>query len=158
MIYQATPLEVHILQVMVSDFKPRKFEGASLNTFLVIAIWKWLFTKRCSKSVLSIGTPSPLKHPIVEKTIGSRELIFWTIHIKKCMNNLEFFQPNLRRSSGEMSLNWYVWRGMTQYGIQFDSHLQSQDCAGTPEFFWVHTQLHECEENFAEFDEKCKGL
>ena len=35
---QATPLEVHILQVMVSDFKPRKFEGASLNTFLVIAI------------------------------------------------------------------------------------------------------------------------
>ena len=30
---------------MVSDFKPRKFEGASFNTFLVIAILKWLFKK-----------------------------------------------------------------------------------------------------------------
>ena len=38
MIYQRKPLEFHILQVMISYFKPRKFEGASLNTFLVIAI------------------------------------------------------------------------------------------------------------------------
>src|SRR4029434_10508453 len=57
------------------------------------------------------------------------------ITIQKCMNNLEFFQTNLRWSSGEFSLNCHVWRGMTQYGIQFDSHLQSQDCAGTPEVF-----------------------
>src|SRR4029434_7190711 len=99
---------------MGTDFKPRKFEGASLNTFLVIAISKWLFTKRCSKSVLSIGTPSPHKTSYCDKTIGSREQIFGTIHIKKCMNNLEFFQPNLRWSSGEFSFNCPVWRGMTQ--------------------------------------------
>ena len=46
------------------------------------------------------------RHPITpktsfcDKTIGSRELIFGTIPIKKCMNNFEFFQPNLRQLSG----------------------------------------------------------
>ena len=60
------------------------------------------------------------RHPITpktsfcDKTIGSRELIFGTIPIKKCMNILEFFQPNLRWSSGEMFLNLDVWHGMTQ--------------------------------------------
>ena len=40
------------------------------------------------------------KTSFCDKTIGSRELIFGTIPMKKCMNNLDFFQPNLRRSSG----------------------------------------------------------
>ena len=33
----------------------------------------------------------PPKTSFCDKTIGSRELIFWTIPIKKCMNNLDFF-------------------------------------------------------------------
>src|SRR4029434_8037920 len=63
------------------------------------------------------------RHPITpktsfcDKTIGSRELIFGNIPIKKCMNNLEFFQPNLRWSSGEFSLNCHVWRGMTLWCV-----------------------------------------
>src|SRR4029434_10568275 len=54
----------------------------------------------------------PKKTYFCDKTIGSRELIFWTIPIKKCMNNLDFFQPNLRRSSGS---HCPVWRGMTHF-------------------------------------------
>src|SRR4029434_9699114 len=63
------------------------------------------------------------RHPITpktsfcDKTIGSRELIFGNIPIKKCMNNLEFFQPNLRWSSVEFSLNCHVWRGMTLWCV-----------------------------------------
>ena len=43
----------------------------------------------------------------------------------------------------------------------FVSHLQSQDCAHTPELFWPHTlkgQSEEREENLAEFIEKCNGF
>src|SRR4029434_6527108 len=57
--------------------------------------------------------PLPPKAYFCDKTIGSRELIFWTIPIKKCMNNLDFFQPNLRRSSES---HCPVWRGMTPIG------------------------------------------
>src|SRR4029434_8731454 len=73
-----------------------------------MALQKTLLKKR-----LKYTQPLPPKTSFCDKTVGSRELIFGTIPIKKCMNNLEFFQPNLRRSSGEISLNWYVWRGMT---------------------------------------------
>ena len=65
--------------------------------------------KTLLKSASRTGTPPP-KTYFCAKTIGSRELIFWTISIKKCMNNLDFFQPNLRRSSGS---HCPVWRGMT---------------------------------------------
>ena len=56
------------------------------------------------------------RHPITpktsfcDKTIGSRELIFGTIPIKKCMNNFEFFQPNLRQLSGS---HCHTLHGMT---------------------------------------------
>src|SRR4029434_2793920 len=83
MITQATPLEIHIIQVI-------------------------------QKTLLKqYRHPLPPKTSYCNKTIGSRELIFGTIHIKKCMNNLEFFQPNLRWSRGEFSFNCPVWRGMT---------------------------------------------
>src|SRR4029434_2189052 len=55
-------------------------------------------------------------HPqniLCDKTIGSRELIYGTIPIKKCMKNLEFFQPNLRWSSGsplDMEIGRASWR------------------------------------------------
>ena len=77
-----------------------------------MALQKTLLKKR-----LKYRHPLPPKTYFCDKTIGSRELIFGTIPIKKCMNDLEFFQPNLRRSSGEMSLNWYVWRGMTHIWV-----------------------------------------
>src|SRR4029434_5361025 len=73
-----------------------------------MALQKTLLKKR-----LKYTQPLPPKTSFCDKTVGSRELICGTIRIKKCMNNLEFFQTNLRRSSGEISLNWYVWRGMT---------------------------------------------
>src|SRR4029434_9133968 len=83
MITQATPLEIHIIQVI-------------------------------QKTLLKqYRHPLPPKTSYCDKTIGSRELIFGTIHIEKCMNNLEFFQPNLRWSRGEFSFNCPVWRGMT---------------------------------------------
>src|SRR4029434_2822441 len=71
--------------------------------------------KTLLKKHLKYGHPFPPKTSYCDKTIGSRELIFGTIHIKniKCMNNLEFFQPNLRWSSWEFSFNCPVWRGMT---------------------------------------------
>src|SRR4029434_3565482 len=73
-----------------------------------MALHKTLLKKR-----LKYWHPLPPKTSYCDKTLGSRELIFGTIHIKKCMDNLEFFQPNLRWSSGEFSLNCHVWRGMT---------------------------------------------
>src|SRR4029434_166347 len=73
-----------------------------------MALRKTLLKKR-----LKYWHPLPPKTSYCDKTIGSRELIFGTIHIKKCMNNLEFIQPNLRWLSGEFSLNCHVWRGMT---------------------------------------------
>src|SRR4029434_6180687 len=73
-----------------------------------MALQKTLLKKR-----LKYRHPLPPKTYFCDKTIGSRELIFWTIPIKKCINNLDFFQPNLRRSSGEFSFNCPVWRGMT---------------------------------------------
>src|SRR4029434_8967559 len=72
-----------------------------------MALQKTLLKKR-----LRYRHPLTPKTSFCDKTIGSRALIFVTITIKKCMNNLEFFQPNLRRSSREISLNWYVWRGI----------------------------------------------
>ena len=71
-----------------------------------MALQKTLLKKR-----LKYRHPLPPKTSFCDKTIGSRELIFECI--KKCMNNLEFFQPNLRWSSGEFPLNCHVWRGMT---------------------------------------------
>ena len=41
--------------------------------------------KKCHK----YWHPLPLKTSFCDKTIGSRELIFWTIPIKKCLNNLD---------------------------------------------------------------------
>src|SRR4029434_4965543 len=73
-----------------------------------MALQKMLLKKR-----LKYWDPLPPNISYCDKTIGSRELIFGTIHIKKCMNNLEYFQQNLRWSSGEFSLNCHVWRGMT---------------------------------------------
>ena len=73
-----------------------------------MALHKTLLKKR-----LKYWHPLPPKTSYCDKNIGSRELIFVTIHIKKCMKNLEFFQPNLRWSSGEIFLNSYVWHGMT---------------------------------------------
>ena len=35
--------------------------------------------------------PLPPKTSFCDRTVGSRELIFWTKPIKKCMNNLDFF-------------------------------------------------------------------
>ena len=59
--------------------------------------------------------PITPKTSFSDKTIGRKELIFGTIPIMKCMNNLDFFQPNLRRSSGEIPLNCPGWCGMTPY-------------------------------------------
>src|SRR4029434_8552417 len=85
---------------MVSDFNPRKFEGASLNTSSSNSNLKMALQKTLLKKRLKYRHPLPPKTSFCDKTIGSRELIFGTTPIKKCMNNLEFFQPNLRRSSG----------------------------------------------------------
>src|SRR4029434_11016826 len=54
------------------------------------------------------------KGKFMTQSLNCTKCFIWTIHIKKCMNNLEFFQPNLRWSSGEFSFNCPVWRGMTQ--------------------------------------------
>ena len=59
MITQTTPLEIHIIQFMVSDFKPRKFEGASLNTFLVIAIWNGSSENAAQKYCVKVLAPPP---------------------------------------------------------------------------------------------------
>src|SRR4029434_6390296 len=77
----------------------------SSNSNLKMALQKTLLKKR-----LKYRHPLPPKTSFCDKTIGSRELICWTILIKKCMNNLDLFQPNLRRSSGS---HCPVWRGMT---------------------------------------------
>src|SRR4029434_2209040 len=83
-----------------------KLKYFSSNSNLKRALQKTLLKKR-----LKYRHPITPKTSFCDKTIGSRELIFWTIPTKKCMNNLEFFQPNLRRSSGS---HCPVWRGMTQ--------------------------------------------
>src|SRR4029434_5459104 len=74
-----------------------------------MALQKTLLKKR-----LKYRHPLTPKTSFCDKTIGSRELIFGTIPIKKCMNNLDFFQPNLRQSSGS---HCPVWRGMTPYSF-----------------------------------------
>ena len=51
-----------------------------------MALQKTLLKKR-----LKYWHPLPPKTSYCDKTIGSRELIFGTIPIKKCMNALEFF-------------------------------------------------------------------
>src|SRR4029434_7583311 len=93
----------------------------SNNSNLKMALHKTLLKKR-----LKYWHPLTPKTSYCDKTIGSRELIFGTIHIEKCMNNLEFFHPNLRRSSGEFSLNCHVWRGMTLRCCEFN-HWTSND-------------------------------
>ena len=50
-----------------------------------MALQKTLLKKRLKYRHL------PPKTSYCDKTIGSRELICGTIHIKKCMNNLAFF-------------------------------------------------------------------
>ena len=94
-----------------------------------MALHKTLLKKRFKYS-----HPLPPKTSYCDKTIGSRELIFGTIHIKKCMNNLEFFQPNLRWSSGEFSINCHVWRGMTQHWVRL---ILPSPCSLTGQvYFW----------------------
>src|SRR4029434_11017060 len=94
-----------------------------------MALHKSLLKKR-----LKYWHPLPPKTSYCDKTIGSRELIFGTIHIKKCMNNLEFFQPNLRWSSGEFSFNCPVWRGMTHTHTHTHTQTKSQ--------INIHTHAH----------------
>src|SRR4029434_147604 len=90
----------------------------SSNSNLKMALQKMLLKKR-----LKYRHPLPPKTSFCDKTIGSRELIFWTIPIQKCMNNLDFFQPNLRRSSGS---HCPVWRGMTLKSTRYQTRGLSQ--------------------------------
>ena len=86
-----------------------------------MALQKTLLKKR-----LRYRHPLPSKTSFCDRTIGSGELIFWTIPIKRCMDNLDFFQPNLRWSSGEFSFYCPVWRGMTL--ISVDCDITEWDC------------------------------
>src|SRR4029434_4387575 len=80
---------------------------------------RWLATRTRHLAFIYIYAPYPLKHLFVTKLLGV-ELICWTIPIKKCMNNLAFFQPNLRRSSGS---HCPVWRGMTHLAFTFKIYI-----------------------------------
>src|SRR4029434_6210337 len=65
----------------------------SSNSNLKMALHKKLLKKR-----LKYRHPLPPKTSFCDKIYFV--IIFWTIPIKKCMNNLDSFQPNLRQSSG----------------------------------------------------------
>lgn len=92
--------KVHILHV---DYWCQiwTLEGPSLNTSLDRAVSKWLPRKLCSKWVLG----KLQKILFYDQTIGTWE----TFPIGKCVNLLDFFQTNLRWSSGSTPTLGMEW-------------------------------------------------